>query len=159
MRKSAKEKIEIARITLERCLVVMKNEKGMLFEIIKHKATILFNCIGKISEYLTARTKQLTVNKNSLKNIKILAKDSLMMKSKDALNESHEFPSDEEEDKYDSIDLRNSKPDESSISVDNKYSNGIHHNQNPFIKNFNNEYFRTSEDPNVDVRGHLLCID
>ena len=53
----SKNQIEFARITIERCLVSMKNEKGKLFENVRYHTTVLLNCLEKLSNYFKERTK------------------------------------------------------------------------------------------------------
>ena len=171
LRKNSKDQIELARITLERCVALMKNEKGKIFETVRYKTILLLNCFEKISKYLVERNKS---DKNS--------KSSIMPKNKNSkpslfnmpsiVNEINNANSDnenlEDDDKFETIDLRNSKPIKSNLSEENKLgtirdNDDIENNgPSPFALNeyykINHSYFRTPEDPRPDVKGHLIIV-
>lgn len=170
-RKEAKDKVELARITLERCVALMRNEKGKMFEIVRYKTICLLNYFEKISKYLDQRTKVTRSKRPSLKALRSVKNDHSVMKSKDGfrcLDGDFELSS-MEEDKFESIDLRNSKVLDSSLTEENKLDN-LRDQLEDYDKNeprsafdvqpdkIDHSYFRTTEDPQPDVKGHLLCI-
>lgn len=93
------------------------------------------------------------------------------MKSKDHLHEYQNSTEleDLEEDKFDSIDLRNSKVVDSSMTEENKLGTVREENRyedvspQPFglsknVQQINHSYFKTPEDPTPEVKGYLLCV-
>jgi hypothetical protein len=173
-RKEAREKVEFARISIGRCIVLMKDEKGKLFEVIRSKANIVLNAFENLSKYLTERTKISTNIRSQISHLKTLKKQKSTMMSKDALNAIPMKFLDEEtyenvDEKFESIDLRNSRLDDIESYEDNKFEEEKSGYQkfttdlekNPFKQKpnlINHSYLRTYEDPHPDLIGYLLCI-
>jgi len=184
-RKSAKEKIEFTKITLGRCIVLMKEEKGKLFEIIRFKTTVLYNAFEKISNYLHYRTKIPENVKSQISNLKKLNIQKTLMKSSDIIKgeEIYEVNTDQnEEDKFESIHLGVSKINDSQITEEHKlehwkeesmkFKNNIAENpfkNDPHLRDPNylkypdglkypNISLNSPFDPLPDKIGHLLLL-
>ena len=173
LRSESQIQAEFARITIERWVTTMKNEKGKLFENVRFHSTILLNWFSKLSKYLSERNK--IAKYNSTSNIlkkpedninKISKKFSFGKLESDIVDNENML----QEDKFETIDLRNSKVVNSNITEENKMetirNHKIYHDlqQNSLfgIPNESNKidhsYFRTAHDPKPELKGHLLLL-
>ena len=167
MRKEACEKVELARITLERCVAIMKNEKGKLFETVRYRTIVLLNYFEKISKYLTMRVKKPNTGKKN-----VLKKEEYLIKSNDKLREEIKYTSDNddfENEKFDSIDLRQpqyeSNPLSEETKTDHVRDNFVPLNDDSSIDNvaepniqIEHSFFKTYLDPSPEIKGYLLNI-
>lgn len=152
----------------------MKNEKGRIFEIIRVKCNVLLNVFEKLSKYLTERTK---INKNiksQISHLRAMKEQQNTMKSKDAfnimqMNNLENETDDHEDEKFESIDLRNSRLEDNESFEENKTEEEKDHfkkfpsdlEKNPFKEKPNlitHSYLKTFKDPHPDLVGYLICI-
>ena len=126
LRRQAWEKVEFAKITLGRCIAIMKNEKGKLFEMVRFKATVMYNAFEKISTYLEKRTKTVVSFNDPLTGQNTMDFQWNLHKSDNILKEEAYQPSTDqnEEDKFESIQLQENNADESQVTEELKLEKG-----------------------------------
>lgn len=149
LRNLASEKVEFAKISLFRCLALMKDEKGRLFEIVRFKVNILYNAFEKISEYLKIRTEGKSLNpapdeKPSKPQFSPSPVKSIDLMKIDEEEEPRTEQTDEE--KFESIRLEEpSKIDDSQMTEEFK------------LENDKNEYLKfTTQNVEDSYRGRKL---
>jgi hypothetical protein len=172
MRKEACTKIELAKINLERCIALLRKEKGILSETVRFKTVAVHSWFKKISEYLANRIKLPNVKKEDIHKFKKVCNDQHDPKTHDQLENRDDLVPIEliEDDRFESVDLRHSKMNESNLYEENKFDeinkplealeSKLH--KGPFSdeqsQKFSHKYFKTYDDPSPDDKGHLFWI-